>query len=514
MYKKIVSAVSSIITSAILALNCTAYHTEQTASAFELGGLIEEALSKSKTIVLSRGNIVNFAVKDAKGNLIDDYRVTIRNSAGQNAGSISDDYYYTDNNTLGIDNNIEWTVKMKTFGDLIAPDKPLFAKDYTASTGPTSSASYAVYHKYNENTDVLVECNYDSTQAKEMKILSTSSTETTAFTIPANKAGVYVDAKWASRGGEGYYYVGEGSKKYFSEKDMIGKLKVISPKYPISDFRLGVDDTLDYDNCFENPPEYQNKTTEYVKWSMNLSKIFTDSDHPVFNSNGTFSWCDRTCDLRKSQKNSTCIITVTSGACVTVAIPDDNGNIDFYVEKENRKFDAEIQVVCKVKNSNARQYSNIESNDLIAGIENKIFVGTPSIPKTGETIFDVPSGKYTLEFTRVPEGYINPGTVSFNVDQTAALQYKTITLNSASSLSFGDVDGNLSINAIDASIILAAYARESTGGSMGFSNEQEKVADVNKDNLINSSDASLVLSYYSYISTGGTASIQNYIASK
>ena len=91
MYKKIVSAVSSIITSAILALNCTAYHTEQTASAFELGGLIEEALSKSKTIVLSRGNIVNFAVKDAKGNLIDDYRVTIRNSAGQNAGSISDD---------------------------------------------------------------------------------------------------------------------------------------------------------------------------------------------------------------------------------------------------------------------------------------------------------------------------------------------------------------------------------------------------------------------------------------
>ena len=86
--------------------------------------------------------------------------------------------------------------------------------------------------------------------------------------------------------------------------------------------------------------------------------------------------------------------------------------------------------------------------------------------------------------------------------------------NSASSLSLGDVDGNLSINAIDASIILAAYARESTGGSMGFSNEQEKVADVNKDNLINSSDASLVLSYYSYISTGGTASIQNYIASK
>jgi len=514
MYKKIVSAVSAVIVSAVIALNPAAYRSEQKASAFDLSGLIDNTIAKSKTIVLSRGNIVNFAVKDAKGNLIDDYCVTIRNSAGQNAGYISDDYYYTDNNTLGIDNNNEWTVKMKTFGDLIAPDKPLFAKDYTASTGPSSSASYAVYEKYNENTDVLVECNYDSTQAKEMKILSTSSGETTAFTIPANKAGVYVDAKWASRGGEGYYYVGKGSKKYFSENGMIGKLKVISPKYPISEFRLGVDDTVDYDNCFENPPKYQNKTTEYVKWTMNLSKIFTDSDHPVFNSNGTFTWCERTCDLRKSQKTSTCIVTITSGACVTVAIPDDNGNIDFYVEKESREFDAEIQVVCKVKNSNARQYSNIESNDLVAGIENTIFVGTPSIPKTGETLFDVPSGKYILEFTRVPDGYINPGTVTINVDKTTNIQQKIITLNSASTVTLGDVDGSSSVDALDASNILAAYARESIGGSIVFSREQEKAADVNGDNCINSYDASLVLAYYSHTSTGGKSTLENFIASK
>ncbi|MBQ7008867.1 MAG: hypothetical protein IJN05_06580 [Ruminococcus sp.] len=50
--------------------------------------------------------------------------------------------------------------------------------------------------------------------------------------------------------------------------------------------------------------------------------------------------------------------------------------------------------------------------------------------------------------------------VSINIDETANMQQKIITLKSTSTVTLGDVDGNLSIDAADASSILAAYARE------------------------------------------------------
>lgn len=50
--------------------------------------------------------------------------------------------------------------------------------------------------------------------------------------------------------------------------------------------------------------------------------------------------------------------------------------------------------------------------------------------------------------------------VSINIDETANMQQKIITLKSTSTVTLGDVDRNLSIDAADASSILAAYARE------------------------------------------------------
>jgi hypothetical protein len=76
----------------------------------------------------------------------------------------------------------------------------------------------------------------------------------------------------------------------------------------------------------------------------------------------------------------------------------------------------------------------------------------------------------------------------------------------------GDVNLDEAIDAIDASIILAEYARIATGATPNFTADQIKAADVNKDGAINSSDASIVLAYYSHISTGGKLTIEEYIA--
>lgn len=75
---------------------------------------------------------------------------------------------------------------------------------------------------------------------------------------------------------------------------------------------------------------------------------------------------------------------------------------------------------------------------------------------------------------------------------------------------YGDVNGDSSVNASDASDILTVYSKLAVGVDSGLSSADEKAADVNEDGKIDSSDASLLLAYYSYSSTGGTGDIIEY----
>lgn len=70
----------------------------------------------------------------------------------------------------------------------------------------------------------------------------------------------------------------------------------------------------------------------------------------------------------------------------------------------------------------------------------------------------------------------------------------------------GDIDLNNSVDASDASAVLAEYSAIQTGGNSTFSRIQKSLADVNNDGVIDSSDASKILAYYSAVSTGKTPS--------
>lgn len=80
----------------------------------------------------------------------------------------------------------------------------------------------------------------------------------------------------------------------------------------------------------------------------------------------------------------------------------------------------------------------------------------------------------------------------------------------------GDVNNDDLINAIDASSILAYYARISTDKNGGYTVEQELAADVNNDGAINAIDASNILAYYAYASTTKeeVLSLETYMKSK
>ncbi len=514
LFKKIVSVIASLIISVSAVVNCIDCNALSTG----LGGFLEEEMNKSKFIVLNRGNTVNFSCTDSNGAVMEYYSATIRNSAGQTVGIFTkthkggDEYFYKDNSMVSsINDNIEWEVPMKTFGDLVSPHMPVMASDYTVNTSPQSSISYYVYEKYDPNVKVVLSGKYESAECEQMKILATNAGETTAFTIPANKAGIFVDAKWSSREGEGYYYVGEGSNKYFSKKDMIGKLKVISPKNPISELGIGVDSKVGLCSSLLNNLEYQSATTEYVKWTMNLKDIFTESQNPQFRDDGTFLFENSVCDPKKDRKTTSSVVVVSSGVCLTVALPDANGNIEFYVEKNSRKFDAEVHYRVKTNSGTVTRDGASDTTEIIAGKEYNINIGVPNLPITGTNIFEVPAGKYSLEFTNLPKGYLNPGIVTFDVVESNVIQKKTVAINSAPKIALGDVNGSGTIDSSDASSILEFYARQSTGSTTLFTSEQESAADVNNDFRADASDASCILAYYSYISTGGTLSLKDYI---
>ncbi len=66
----------------------------------------------------------------------------------------------------------------------------------------------------------------------------------------------------------------------------------------------------------------------------------------------------------------------------------------------------------------------------------------------------------------------------------------------------GDVSADGSVDASDASLVLAYYAEVQTGGAGAFTETQHKAADVNNDSVVDASDASKILAYYAMVSTG------------
>lgn len=75
----------------------------------------------------------------------------------------------------------------------------------------------------------------------------------------------------------------------------------------------------------------------------------------------------------------------------------------------------------------------------------------------------------------------------------------------------GDPNNDGFVNSSDATFVLAAYGKLSTGTN-DLTDAEYAACDVNKDTKVDSSDATLILAYYAYLSTGGKAPFEEYLA--
>ena len=79
------------------------------------------------------------------------------------------------------------------------------------------------------------------------------------------------------------------------------------------------------------------------------------------------------------------------------------------------------------------------------------------------------------------------------------------------SYALGDVDGNGSINANDATAVLIAASKLGTGNDSGLSAEAMAAADVNLDQAVNAKDATVILRYAAAIGVGKDVKISDFV---
>lgn len=508
MIKKIISAVFSVAISAIIAVNpicqTSAFETYKT--------------PVQKEVFLKYGNSARFVFYDENGNKLNNYEISMKNSAGIEVGRFYDDYYdkFIMSNSSGIEEGGQWSISEKYFEDLISPYKPRYIAEamYEFDTGiPTSTVcelhDYSADNKVTMNYIIPGGSMYDHPWYNIYRVFAYPSDETTAFTIPANKIGIFVDKKWSSYNGRGYYQMGsDGAKKFFDNNDMFGKLRVIAPKKDTSELRVGITKILDCNTSgkMEFYPKYQSKKTEYVKCKMHITELFPNEDWKNYqvHENGIIIHDGDEFRLRKATKSTVAFLTIVSGACVTVAMPDSSGNVEFYVEKNSRKMSSEI----RIKYYAEREYSTRFKTEGYGGNVYEVIVETPQIyEEEGIMIDNLPQGQYTLELKSADYESVLSEPVSLTIDEDNDVQHYWVEFMTYDEFPKGDTDGNNVIDASDASNILAEYAAISTGRPTIFLPNQKAAADVNNDGVIDSSDASKVLEHYASISTGGSGTI-------
>ena len=88
-----------------------------------------------------------------------------------------------------------------------------------------------------------------------------------------------------------------------------------------------------------------------------------------------------------------------------------------------------------------------------------------------------------------------------SISTTTTTSTTTVTGQNQQKYPLGDINNDGQVNAVDASSILAYYAKVSTNKDGGFNEAQKLAADVDNDGQVNAVDASNILAYYAYVST-------------
>ena len=491
------------------------------ASASSLSDLVSPITKK--TLYISPNNITNVQIVDENGTVIDGVTATVKNSSGTAVAEFSEytqtpasSYFKTLNNS-GITSE-SYSVDLWSQCNQLMSPSTVYSVESTSSAQTEYYESGEVITVGDSYTETLLLNHFDHTRALD-------------YSLPSASYAVYVDDDWASKTGRGFinYTTDDSNIQYFDTADgfrpaMLGNIQLyltMDPNYSFEAFRMGVLSEVDNSGggyYLYRYPKISDTPSQYIKYTVNLCELFPECnmyEDFEYKYIGTFVdekniIFDPKQDMGGTNQTS-CVLTVTSGAVISAPIPDIEGNIEFYLDKNSREYSIELNVMHIEETVNpdfsvTRVYrSGSDYVDLVAEDKCSVSVQGADLPDSGTNLLNLNNESYTIELSNVPSKYSNE-PFTFSVTDSQAVQYINIVLEDKTLL--GDVNNDNTINSSDASSILAEYASLSSGGTATLDLAS---ADVNKDGALNSSDASAILAYYAYISSGGTGSIETFL---
>ena len=144
--------------------------------------------------------------------------------------------------------------------------------------------------------------------------------------------------------------------------------------------------------------------------------------------------------------------------------------------------------------------STVTPETLIIDDFNGNYIVSPQLIDENDKYADtfIISGKFTNQIKSIS---ITDKIISYAGTATEKSSIAIKHSESMTDYKLGDVNNDGQINSVDASFVLAYYAKVSTNQDGGYSDAQKAAADVNNDGSVNSVDASKILAYYAYVST-------------
>ncbi len=333
-----------------------------------------------------------------------------------------------------------------------------------------------------------------SGQTEKITMYTRDSEDETSFMfIDKGSIGMYVDPKWEQNSAYTGYMLVNDKPIYINPADGSGSYGSVSI-YDIGEYtstpRFGLcePNTVPESGSVFTEPSILDETTEYVLRRIKLSEI---SDK--FNADGTININDYFIDPRQNKDSARAIIFITSGAMVNAVIPDENGYVEFFAEKDTLQF--YLNCAYSHNTTNGHSSASIKAKG-VAAQKHTDYYTAPKLSPTGALLTSVPAGEYTLTFTDLPARYKEPGEVKVAVMDINGIQTIEITLEKSYTL--GDVNEDGEIDISDATLTLREYAFNAAMLDSELTPAQKLAADVNEDGVIDMNDAAKILKYYAY----------------
>lgn len=233
----------------------------------------------------------------------------------------------------------------------------------------------------------------------KVKYKDETAMEGTDLTVPAGNYYIAVDEKYENRIINCYIAMSLPNQilidKLYNLNNDYGKL--LTGQYDPGEYQLslGCTDSGTSFGSIDNSKGWilniSESPTEYKKVEFNISEI-----DEKFDPDGTF-WRkkDEQYDLKTGMLDGRrCDFYFVSGSVITAAIPDENGNVSVYVNKNDKMLGLALH--CNDEDDKGHLYGwykklEVESEKTAAVIDTSI-----KIPTGFLTLYDIPAGEYTV----------------------------------------------------------------------------------------------------------------------